>query len=473
LADSVYWINNDYTESSIRCAPLDGSGPVGTVYAGPGDGLNFPLGMALDPAAGRIYWTSNGDDKIKRAPLDGSGPAAVHYGSDPAHGVSDPVGLTIDPAAGWLYWSQDEWDNQLGVVGKIRRAPLDGSGPVVTLYGRPWDGVFYPSALVVDPTAPGAPPERLDLGDTGRATVGRWLRDLLSRWSTTPVGPPGRIYWVDSGTIYWAPLTGGGVPHTLYAAGYVNDLVIDAAAGRIDWPSYAARALQGAPLDGRGPIGTLYDGSRGVSGAGGAAIDPNPADPGPARLEVADTERFAIGAWLRDVFSGPSASPGLIYWGNGPSTTGGQPLNPNDNRIRRAPLDGSGPFEDLYDSANDGVSQPRALALLRAPLGTGPPTISYPFLLPDEDFQFGGGHSGPLNRELSCSRGAWAPDLPSSHLYRAPRTFAYQWRLGGNDIPGANAARYTPTAPGSYACRVTATNQAGGATQTSAPFTVS
>jgi hypothetical protein len=119
------------------------------------------------------------------------------------------------------------------------------------------------------------------------------------------------------------------------------------------------------------------------------------------------------------------------------------------------------------------VSQPRALALLRAPLGTGPPTISYPFLLPDEDFQFGGGHSGPLNRELSCSRGAWAPDLPSSHLYRAPRTFAYQWRLGGNDIPGANAARYTPTAPGSYACRVTATNQAGGATQTSAPFTVS
>ena len=64
MADSVYWINTDYTESSIRCAPLDGSGPVGTVDAGPGDGLNFPLGMALDPAAGRIYWTSNGDDKI-------------------------------------------------------------------------------------------------------------------------------------------------------------------------------------------------------------------------------------------------------------------------------------------------------------------------------------------------------------------------------------------------------------------------
>ena len=125
------------------------------VYAGSGDGLNIPLGLALDPAAGRIYWTNYGDDKIQRAPLDGSGPAAVHYGSAPAHGVNDPVGLTIDPAAGWLYWSQDEWDNQLGVVGKIRRAPLDGSGPVVTLYGRPWDGVFYPGALVVDPTAPG------------------------------------------------------------------------------------------------------------------------------------------------------------------------------------------------------------------------------------------------------------------------------------------------------------------------------
>ena len=135
----------------------------------------------------------------------------------------------------------------------------------------------------------------------------------------------------------------------------MNDLVIDAAAGRIDWPSYAARALQGAPLEGRGPIGTLYDGSRGVSGAGGVALSTQPLG---ARARAPRGSGYRTlrhrAAAPGDVFSGPTASPGLIYWGNGPSTTGGQPPNPNDNRIRCAPLDGSGPFEDLYDSVNDG-----------------------------------------------------------------------------------------------------------------------
>jgi PKD repeat protein len=67
----------------------------------------------------------------------------------------------------------------------------------------------------------------------------------------------------------------------------------------------------------------------------------------------------------------------------------------------------------------------------------------------------------------------WAADLPGSSLYRAPESFAYQWRLGTADIGGATAADYTPTAPGSYTCRVTASNQAGSASQTSASFPVS
>jgi PKD repeat protein len=63
--------------------------------------------------------------------------------------------------------------------------------------------------------------------------------------------------------------------------------------------------------------------------------------------------------------------------------------------------------------------------------------------------------------------------LSSSFLYRTPQSFAYQWRLNGADIGGANAAQYTATAPGSYTCRVTASNQAGSAAQTSAAMTVS
>jgi hypothetical protein len=104
------------------------------------------------------------------------------------------------------------------------------------------------------------------------------------------------------------------------------------------------------------------------------------------------------------------------------------------------------------------VNGPGFLALLCVPLGAGAPAIS------------GGGR---LNQQLFCSRGAWAADLLGSYLYRAPQSFAYQWQLGGSDIGGATLSAYTPTAPGSYTCRVTATNAAGGTAQTSTAFAVS
>ena len=67
----------------------------------------------------------------------------------------------------------------------------------------------------------------------------------------------------------------------------------------------------------------------------------------------------------------------------------------------------------------------------------------------------------------------WAADQPGSFLYRAPQSFVYQWRLNGTDIGGATAAAYTPNSPGTYTCRVTATNRAGSAAQTSATVTLS
>jgi PKD domain len=57
-------------------------------------------------------------------------------------------------------------------------------------------------------------------------------------------------------------------------------------------------------------------------------------------------------------------------------------------------------------------------------------------------------------------------------LYRAPQSFAYQWALNGADIPGASSGTYIPSSPGSYTCRVTATNQAGSSSQTSSAHVV-
>jgi hypothetical protein len=440
VADSVYWTN--YFDNTIQGAPLAGGGSVETLY-GPAQGMDIPRGLAIDPAAGRIYWTNYGDDTIRGAPLDGSGPVDTLYG--PAQGVSDPLGLAIDLAAERIYWSQSEWDN--GVVGKIRRAPLAGGGPVVTLYDST-QGVFYPFGVAIDPVA-------------------------------------GRIYWAEGSgwTIQGAPLAGGGTVNTLYgpAQGVTGPtgVAIDKAAGRIYWANGPGAAIQGAPLAGGGTVNTLYDSARGVSFPNGVAIDPNPAGPERLeleRLEARDTERFAIGAWLRDLFFRRSSPPGRIYWTNGVTTRGGQAPNPSDNTIRGAPLAGGGTVDTLYGPAP--LSLPTALALLRAPVGARMPAISWSFIVVlDEgrfgDFRFGGGHSGPLDRQLTCTRGTWAADLLGSFLYRAPQSFAYQWSRDGTDIPGATAANYTPSTPGSYTCRVTATNRAGSAAQTSPAVTIS
>jgi PKD domain/PQQ-like domain len=440
VADSVYW-TNDF-DNTIQDAPLAGGGTVETLY-GPAHGVNTPRGLAIDPAAGRIYWTNSSDDKIRGAPLDGSGPVDTLY--DTGQGVSDPFGVAIDKAAERIYWSQSEWDN--GVIGKIRHAPLAGGGPVVTLYD--WtQGVFYPSGLAIDPAA-------------------------------------GRIYWGEGsgGTIQGAPLAGGGPVVTLYgsAPGVIGTqcVAIDKAAGRIYWANGFGATIQGAPLAGGGTVNSLYDSARGVSFPTGVAIDPNPAAPEhlePERLEVRDTERFARGAWLRDLFSRPSSPPGRIYWTNGVTPRGIPSPNPSDNTVRGAPLAGGGTVDALYGPAQ--VSLPTALALLRAPVGTRMPAISWSFIVVlDEghfgDFRFGGSHSGPLDRRLTCTRGTWAADLPGSLLYRAPQSFAYQWRLNGTDIGGATTAAYTPSAPGTYTCRVTASNRAGSAAQTSPAVTIS
>jgi hypothetical protein len=446
LADSIYWTAPyDYSTSSpgsgaIRCAPLGGGGTVETLYDAT-DGVNIGAGLAIDPAAGRIYWANYSDDTIRRAPLDGSGPVDTLY--DAADGVNDPWGVAIDPAAGRIYWSQGEWD--AGVGGTIRRAPLSGSGPVDTLFG-PAQGVSGPTGLALDPAA-------------------------------------GRIYWANGAgaTIQSGPLAAGsgGISTPYTAAQGVtgpSGVAIDAAAGRICWTNIVSRTILSGPLGGGSTPTTLHDSGR-VWRPGMLALDPNPPAEVVGRLEVADAGReegFTIGRWLRDLvanlFPGPSAAPGRIYWANG----GDHPSQPSSlaNSIRRAPLAGGGGVDTLYGSAQ---GSPLGVAVLRAPEGIAPPVVSWSLILEFGGWQFGGGHSGLVDRRLSCSRGTWAADLPGCFLYRAPQaqSFSYQWQLNGADIGGATGSGYTPNAPGSYTCRVTAANRAGSASQTSAAFTVS
>lgn len=235
----------------------------------------------------------------------------------------------------------------------------------------------------------------------------------------------GRVYWVNRAvnTISYANLDGSGGGDLSAAGATVNHpigLTIDPAAGRIYWGNEGdnAHPISWANLDGSGG-GSLGTTGAPVSAPIGLAIDP---------------------------------AAGRLYWANN-----GFP-NGFVTQISYARLDGSGGGALGAGGAPAGANDhPEMLALLKAPDGTGAPAIT------------GGSAVGST---LSCSRGSWAGDLLSAFLYQAPHSYAYQWSRNGAEITGATSASLTATLAGDYACQVTAANQAGSASQTSAAHTV-
>ena len=61
--------------------------------------MGQPLGVAVDPAANRIYWTDFSPYLVRAGNLDGSGSATTLF---PDAG-SNPRGVAIDPAGGKIY----------------------------------------------------------------------------------------------------------------------------------------------------------------------------------------------------------------------------------------------------------------------------------------------------------------------------------------------------------------------------------
>ncbi|MQA75416.1 MAG: hypothetical protein GEU88_13910 [Solirubrobacterales bacterium] len=350
-ADSVYWS----AFGAIRVGNLDGSGSAATLFR---EEATFAVGVAIDPAANRIYWATGGSGAIRVGNLDGSGsPSDLFMGED------DPSGVAIDPAANRIYWATDD---------AIRVGNLDGSGSPSDLFS----GEDLPQGVAIDPAA-------------------------------------NRIYWANGGfpgAIRVGNLDGSGSAATLFTGGDAipSGVAIDPAANRIYWTSGEdAGGIRVANLDGSGSPSNLFVGEFLPTGV---AIDP---------------------------------AANRIYWADDDAP----------GPVRTGLLDGSGSASDLFT----GELSPTFPALLHSPASTGAPQIS------------GGGQVGAL---LSCSRGSWASDLPGAFLFRAPRAFAYQWQLNGAEIPAATEPSITTTEPGTYTCRVTASNQAGDRSQTSAAHEV-
>jgi hypothetical protein len=365
-ADTIFWAN--FSGNTIGMAGLDGSGGADLPTAG-APAVASPSGVAIDAAAGRIYWTDS-DGPISYASLDGSGAGGELETTGAA--TASVRGLAIDPAAGRLYWV-----NQGAPAAEaIAYANLDGSG--------------------------------------GGA--------LSTEGASTPSGPDGlaidpaanRIYWANQGTdkISYANLDGSGGGGDLNTTGATVDtptgLALDPASNRLFVTNFNG-AVSYVNLDG--------------SGGGDLSVSPlTPGSPYGAAIDPVSGRIY----FVDDAGAVDSASLG----GGGGET-----------------------LDTLGATAGDWLFP----AILERPSATGAPAV--------------GGGSTP-GSTLSCAPGSWAGDLLGSSLYRAPRGFAYQWNRDGADIPGATSSTVAASSAGDYRCRVTATNDAGSASQTSDPFRV-
>ena len=213
-ADRVYWAN---TTGTISYANLDGSG--GAELNISGATPNGPRGVAIDAAAGRIYWANQGNDTISYAKLDGSGGGGQLDISGAT--ANRPHGLAIDPASGRVFWATRGASTGLFT---IAFANLDGSGGGAEL-------------------------------DISGATANKPHGVMID-------AAGGRIYWTNlDSTIWFANLDGSGGGGQFNTSGATDrggiGMAIDPLEGRLYWGNLGNDTISFANLDLSGGGGQL------------------------------------------------------------------------------------------------------------------------------------------------------------------------------------------------------------------------
>lgn len=374
-------------------------------------------------ASETVYWDNYGAGSLAFANLDGTGGGALSLGEAE---LSEPEGIALDVAGGRLFAPSRGGESQ------IVFARIDGSGGGV-LNTAPGT-VESPEGVAIDPTTgtiywANTVNTLTNHGSIGWAKLDGSVGGLLNTAGSSIEDPykvgidvvHRRIYWSNNGgtgqTISYANLdgSGGGDLDTTGASAVApTGFAVDPAAGRVYWVNNENSAEYISYAD--------------INGGGGGDLNPT-----------------------GSVFASPyglafDPSIGRFYWGNyNSSTTSGA------TAIGFGDLSGTGGAIDIVAAPVDGPQDP---VVFKAPIAAGAPTVT---------------PTGP-EPSLSCSQGTWA-SYPGSYVYAEPTGYAYQWTSNGTPISGATASTIVATAPGAYACTVTATNQQGSTAQSSAGST--
>ncbi len=370
-------------------------------------------------AAETLYWNnySATPSTIGFAGIGGGG-ASGTLNLSGLSGFESPEGMAYDSVTNRLFVADDSPGG-----GQIVAVNLDGSGAVkFTAPGAPVQG---PEGLTLDPATrtvywintntetiswaslDGSAGGLLNL--TGAPSVDGFRLAIDSvggrvYWGEQVPGEPARIAFVNTNN------SGGGILDITGATppDFITGIAIDEVGRRVYWLDTTNNEVSFASLAGGG------GGDLGVPGT---------------------VEGYGLGF---------DPSLGRALWGNYVSSE-----ETKADQFGYAFVTGGGGVISVSGVPTFGVQDP---IVIKSPVGTGAPTLT---------------RDAKARASLNCSQGAWAGDFPGGFVYRAPRAFTYQWTRNGKAVPGAIATTFTAKSPGSYACTVTATNQAGPTAQAS------
>jgi sugar lactone lactonase YvrE len=126
-AGHIYWTNMgipNLNDGSIERADIDGSNRRALLPQG---STHTPKQIQLDKEGGKLYWCDREGMRVMRSNLDGSHmETLVETGRGDADRLDQTrwcVGITIDPERRQIYWTQKGPDN--GEQGRIVRAGMD------------------------------------------------------------------------------------------------------------------------------------------------------------------------------------------------------------------------------------------------------------------------------------------------------------------------------------------------------------
>jgi DNA-binding beta-propeller fold protein YncE len=368
-------------------------------------------------AGNLVFWANDTNPgMVSGANIDNTGGLNIVPGAATSAFL---IGVAIDPATNKVYWANFS-------ANRISFANLDGSGGGdLNTVGATVNG---PEGVDIDPAA-------------------------------------NKIYWANTlgNTLSFANLDGTGGGGTVNTAGDIlnapRGVAIDPAANKIYWASTGNSLIQFANLDNSGGAGNLNTGAATANGPDGVAIDRATnkifwANAIGNKISFANLDNSGGGGDLDTTGAAAVNLPtgvavdheaNRVYWADG-----------SGDQISFANEDGSAGGGNV-NTGTATLRLPDFPALLKVPKAAGAPVVS-------------GGATAPTT--LSCTSGSWADNLLGSMLYRAPRSFSFNWTNNGAPVAGATTPSITATTPGSYVCHVTATNFAGSTAQASSAFAV-